>query len=281
MKPDHNHQKKIAVINDFSGFGRCSIAVALPIISAMRIQCCPVPTAILSNHTEFPSFTFDDFTPKLAGYTDEWVSLGLTFDGIVTGFLSSAEQISVVAGIIGKLKTEKTEVIVDPVLGDGGKLYPTCTKELCEEMKTLVGMADITLPNVTEACLLTGTPYKERGWTRKELTDMAVKLRLMGAKSVVVTGVREGVFIANAVLARGSAEAAFIRTKRTGQTRPGTGDVCSSVLAGAVLNGETLTGAARLAAGFVRDCIACSDELGIPLLNGVCFERLLWKLAKR
>lgn len=274
-------QKKIAAVHDLSGYGRCSLTAALPILSAMGHQCCPVPTAILSNHTEFPEFTFDDFTPRLEDYTDHWLKLGLTFDGIVTGFLGSVRQIGIVREIVGKLKTAGTVVAVDPVLGDGGTLYPTCTGEMCEEMKTLIGIADVALPNVTECCILTGTPYRESGWTRRELSDMAVKLRLMGAKSAVITGVCEGGFITNVVLERGAEKADFIRMKRTGQTRPGTGDVFSSVLMGALLNDMTLSGAVRLAAGFVKDCIACSDELEIPRLNGVCFERLLWKLAKK
>ena len=274
-------QKKIAVINDISGYGRCSLTVAIPVLSAMGIQCCPVPTAILSNHTEFPVYFFDDYTDKMRSYIAKWKELGLEFDSISSGFLGSAEQIEIVLEFVEQFRTERTLVLVDPVMGDHGKLYATYTKEMCDEMKQLVGYADVVTPNVTEACFLTDTPYRDHGWSRKELLNMAMMLRLMGAKSVVITGVREGNYYMNVVLERGKSEAEFIRMKSAGNQRPGTGDVFSSVLAGAVLNGKTLCAATRLAASFVKDCIKKSDELDIPHSNGVCFEMLLGKLMKK
>ncbi len=121
---DHNHQKKIAVINDFSGFGRCSIAVALPIISAMRIQCCPLPTAIFSDHTGFDSFYMTDFTEHMEPYADEWAKLDLHFNGIATGFLGSVRQIDIVEHFLRRFDRDDTTVLVDPVMGDYGALYP-------------------------------------------------------------------------------------------------------------------------------------------------------------
>lgn len=274
-------QKKIAVINDLSGYGRCSLTVAIPILSAMGIQCCPVPTAILSNHTEFPVYFFDDYTDKMRAYAGKWQELGLTFDGISTGFLGSMEQIAIVTDLVEMLSKEDTEVFVDPVMGDHGILYATYTEEMCEEMKNLVGLADVVTPNVTEACILTDTPYKETGWTRRELLNMAMMLRLMGAKSVVISGVREGNFYTNVVLGRGMREAEFVKVKSGGGQRPGTGDVFSSVLAGAVLNGKSLRDSVEQASRFVKDCIIKSDELEIPHANGVCFEEILGRLAKK
>ncbi|MCI9568534.1 MAG: pyridoxamine kinase [Lachnospiraceae bacterium] len=273
-------QKKVAVINDLSGYGRCSLTVAIPILSAMRIQCCPVPTAILSNHTGFPVWFFDDYTDKMISYTDKWRELGLSFDGIVTGFLGSLEQIEIVRGLLSSLSTDDTKLVVDPVMGDHGVLYPTYTEEMCEEIKALVSVADLVTPNVTEACILTGTPYKETGFSRKELLNLAVMLRLMGAKSVIITGAREGVYYTNVVLERGQNEAEFVKMKSAGEGRPGTGDVFCSVAAGAYLSGKTPLQAAEQAARFVRDCIARSEELEIPIENGVCFEELLGKLIK-
>lgn len=272
-------QKKIAVINDLSGYGRCSLTVAIPVLSAMGIQCCPVPTAILSNHTEFPVYFFDDYTDKMRAYAGKWQELGLTFDGISTGFLGSAKQIAIVADLVEMFRRENTKVFVDPVMGDHGILYATYTKEMCEEIKKLVVLADVVTPNVTEACILTNTPYKENGWTRKELLNMAMMLRLMGAKSVVITGVREGDFYTNVVLDQGAKEAEFVKVKSGGGQRPGTGDVFSSVLAGAVLNGKSLKASARQASRFVKECIIKSDELEIPHANGVCFEEILGKLS--
>lgn len=272
-------QKKIAVINDLSGYGRCSLTVAIPVLSAMGIQCCPVPTAILSNHTEFPVYFFDDYTDKMRAYAGKWQELGLTFDGISTGFLGSAKQIAIVADLVEMFRRENTKVFVDPVMGDHGILYATYTKEMCEEIKKLVVLADVVTPNVTEACILTDTPYKENGWTRKELLDRAMMLQNMGAKSVVITGVREGNFYTNVVLDQGAKEAEFVKMKSGGGQRPGTGDVFSSVLAGAVLNGKSLKASARQASRFVKECIIKSDELEIPHANGVCFEEILGKLS--
>ncbi len=274
-------QKKIAVINDISGYGRCSLTVAIPILSAMGIQACPVPTAILSNHTEFPVYFFDDYTEKMRDYIHKWKELGLEFDGIASGFLGSAEQIEIVLEFVAAFRNEATHIFIDPVMGDHGRLYATYTEEMCEEMKQLVSYADIVTPNVTEACFLTGTPYKSTGWTRKELLNMAMMLQMMGAKSVVITGVREGSFYTNVVLEQGSQEASFVKVKSAGNQRPGTGDVFSSVLSGAVLGGKSLKEATEMAARFVRDCITKSDELEIPHSNGVCFEEILGKLVKR
>lgn len=274
-------QKKIAVINDISGYGRCSLTVAIPILSAMGIQSCPVPTAILSNHTEFPVYFFDDYTDKMRAYIGKWKELGLQFDAISSGFLGSAEQIEIVLEFVEQFRDEHTHIFIDPVMGDHGKLYATYTEEMCEEMKQLVSYADIVTPNVTEACFLTGTPYKESGWTRKELLGMAMMLQMMGAKSVVITGIREGSFYTNVVLEQGSREASFVKVKSAGNQRPGTGDVFSSVLSGAVLRGKSLKDATEMAAKFVRDCITKSDELEIPHSNGVCFEEILGKLMKR
>lgn len=274
-------QKKIAVINDMSGYGRCSLTVAMPILSVMGHQCCPVPTAILSNHTEFPVYFFDDYTSRMRDYIGKWKELDLHFEGISSGFLGSAEQIQIVLEFVEQFRDEDTFVIVDPVMGDHGKRYATYTEEMCEEMKRLVGYADVVTPNVTEACILTGIPYKETGWTRKELLNMAMMLQMMGAKSVVITGVREGNYYTNVVLEQSSREASFVKTKSAGNQRPGTGDVFASVLTGSVMNGKSLHEATERAAKFVKDCILKADELEIPHGNGVCFEEILGKLVKK
>ena len=146
----HNNQKKIAVINDISGFGRCSIAVSLPIISMLKVQCCPLPTSIFSNHTGFDSFFYEDFTPYMERYINEWEKLNLNFSGICTGFLGSAEQINIVTKFFQKFITKDTIVVIDPVMGDYGKAYPTYTEEMCQNMKNLIQYANILTPNLTE-----------------------------------------------------------------------------------------------------------------------------------
>ena len=192
----HNHQKKIALINDLSGFGRCSLVVALPIISAMKVQCCPLPTSIFSNHTGFPEYYMEDFTKQMIPYAEQWKKLKLTFNGICSGFLGSAEQIQIVRDFIRDFKTKETLVLIDPVMGDHGKAYSTYTAEMCRKMSELVQYADILTPNVTEACILTDTPYK-KAWKTKEIIAMAAKLADQGPSKVVITGIPQKSFIAN------------------------------------------------------------------------------------
>lgn len=272
------HQKKIAVINDLSGYGRCSLTVALPVLSAMGIQCCPVPTSVFSNHTGFPVWFFDDYTCRMEAYLEKWKELGLTFDGILTGFLGSEQQISIVKNMIKEFAGPDTLVIVDPIMGDHGKAYATYNETMCRSMGGLVSMGQIVTPNLTEACLLTGRPYRKEGWGRDELQSLAEEFRVMGPKGVVITGITQGSFLANAVLEE-NGSFYLVRRKKIGGERPGTGDVFSSVMAGAVLNGKNLKESTALAASFVKSCIRRSDELQIPTQNGVCFEELLGQLT--
>lgn len=164
---DHNRQNKIAVINDFSGFGRCSIAVSLPIISQLRIQCCAVPTSVFSNHTGFKEYFFEDYTHNMEKYISNWKKLDLRFKGILSGFLGSRKQIEIVQDFIRDFRTDDTKVIIDPVMGDNGKPYPTYTDDMCMAMKELVKYADILTPNLTEACILTDTPYTPESFRKK------------------------------------------------------------------------------------------------------------------
>ena len=191
----HNNQKKIAVINDFSGFGRCSIVVSLPIISALKVQCCAVPTSIFSNHTGFPEFFFDDYTDKMEQYIENWKKLDLEFEGIATGFLGSKEQIDIVKRFIEDFRTEQTIVVIDPVMGDYGKPYATYTKSMCEEMRQLVSYADILTPNLTEACILTDTEYRPDLYKPGDIRKIAGKLREQGPEKVVITSLFVVVFV--------------------------------------------------------------------------------------
>ncbi len=174
------NQKKIALINDITGFGRCSIAVSLPIISALKVQCCFIPTAILSNHTGFNNFFFEDYTPKMREYVNNWETLGLNFDGICTGFLGSKEQIKIVIEFLEKFKTKDNIVLIDPVMGDYGKLYSTYTDEMCKEMQNLIKYADVLTPNLTELCRLLDLPYPNETPTHEELYSLCERLSLEG-----------------------------------------------------------------------------------------------------
>ena len=272
-------QKKIAMINDLSGYGRCSLTVAIPILSAMKVQCCPIPTSILSNHTGFPVYFFDDYTEKMGEFIHKWKELELTFDGIVSGFLGSEAQIEIVMDVIRQFGQEDTKVIIDPIMGDHGETYATYTPAMCSRMKELVCLGDIVTPNLTEACILTGRKYRDEGWHRTELLAMAEEIREMGPSGVVITGVKEGAYLTNVIAERGK-ETAFCRSMRVGRERPGTGDVFSAIVAAEAVKGASLTDAAKKAARFVKRCILKSEELNVPVQNGVCFEEVLSELIK-
>lgn len=274
---DHNRQKKIAVINDISGFGRCSIAVSMPIISAMKVQCCPVPTSIFSNHTGFPEFFFDDYTEKMQAYIDNWKKLHLEFHGIQTGFLGSEQQIEIVKQFIEDFCTPHTMVIIDPVMGDHGKTYPTYTPELCQAMKQLVAYADILTPNLTEACILTDTPFHEGHWTMKELEQLAQQLAAQGPEKIVITGVPQKKYVSNLVFEQGGVPK-LLRTLRIGSERSGTGDVFSSIIAADAVNHVPFEQSVRKASRFIKKCILRSIEMGLPKTDGVCFEEFLTTL---
>ena len=276
-KNSHNNQKKIAVINDISGFGRCSITVALPIISHMRIQCCPLPTSIFSNHTGYEHYFFVDYTRKMREYIQNWKQLGLEFEGIATGFLGSREQIQIVEEFIQEFRGKQTKVIVDPVMGDNGALYSTYTEDMRREMKRLVSYADILTPNLTECCFLTDTPYRHEGWTVKELYAMAEKLSHVGAEKVVISGVVMGGYLGNVVYERDGARA-IIRSKRVAQERAGTGDIFSSIIAADAVNQVAFTESVRKAVRFIKDCMVITNERDIPSEDGVCFEEILYRL---
>ena len=269
----HNHQKKIAVINDLSGFGRCSLAVELPIISMMKVQCCPLPTSMFSSHTGFPGFYMKDCTNDMLPYMEQWHDLGLKFNGICTGFLGSVEQIALVEHFFKLFDSTQTTVIMDPVIGDYGKPYPTYTDEMCQKLKSLVHYADILTPNLTEACILTDTPYKDN-WEIAEVSDLARLLSAQGPEKVVITGFAQGDMLCNLCYERNE-EPTVIREKKIGSVRSGTGDIFTAILAADAINGISLTDSVQKAASFIRRCIEASIRLDIPLTDGVCFEEVL------
>lgn len=271
-------QKKIAMINDFSGFGRCSLMVSVPIISAMKVQCCALPTAILSNHTGYEDFFFDDYTDRMKEYYEKWERLGLSFDGIYTGFLGAEKQVGIVQDFIRRFAKENTVIIVDPVMGDNGSRYTTIDEGFCKEMRKLLPGADIITPNLTEACLLAGDSYLETGADKTELTRLADKLRKLGAKNIVITGIADGEDICDFIYTADK-EAILLRQPCSGEAHAGTGDVFSSVIAADAVNGEDIVTSVKKAAAFVGKAIKLSHEMRIPTQEGVCFEELLCELA--
>lgn len=272
---NHNVYPKIAVISDFTGFGRCALSVEIPIISQMGIQCCGVPTSILSNHSEFSSFFFRDCTEDLVRYTEEWKKIKLRFNGILTGFYGSEGQIDFVKMFIKEFSQEDTVVVVDPIMGDNGKVYATYTKRMCDKMKELTEYAHVLTPNLTELCILADRPYRS-DYSYAQIADMCKNTVRGRDCSVVVTGIVRGSYIVNFVWENGSY--CLVRKKTAGENRCGTGDVFASVAAGKLVNKAPLRLAVKTAADFVSECITESDIIGIPKSDGVCFEKILYRL---
>ncbi len=275
----HRKQKRMAVINDFSGFGRCSLTVSLPIISAMKIQCCALPTAIFSNHTGYDEYFFDDYTDKMKEYYSKWEKLGLGFDGIYTGFLGSVRQVAIVEDFIARFKGTDTAVIVDPVMGDNGKCYATVDDALCKELRKLLPLSTIITPNITEACILSGTAYIRHSFDENELIIIAEKLRKLGAENIVITGIERKENICNFIY---QSDGSFFFSEQpcTGTPHAGTGDVFASVIAADAVNGVPFVKSVEKAAGFVGKAIELSDEMSVPVQDGVCFEEILGTLIE-
>ncbi|MDY6323615.1 MAG: pyridoxamine kinase [Catonella sp.] len=271
-------QKKIAAINDFTGYGRCSLTVAIPIISKLKVNCCPIPTSILSNHSGFDSFYFNDFTDHMNEYISEWKKLSLSFDGILTGFVGSARQFDIIEDFINYFKNAGTKVIVDPVMGDDGRIYSSYNSDMCSRMKELVRRADIITPNLTEACILTGTDYDNGDFSEESLRKLVDKLKCFDCENIVITGIPCGNYIGNFCYDAGSNLCEMVEQEREGKTRCGTGDVFSSIIAADAVNGVDFKKSVMRASTFIKKCVETSIQLDIPLTDGVAFEEILDEL---
>lgn len=275
---------RAAVVQDLSGFGRCSLTIAMPVLSAMGVQCCPVLTAYLSTHTGgFTDNTFLDLTDQMAPVTAHWQREGVTFDGIYTGFMGSRQQISLTAELIRTFRRENQVVVVDPVMGDHGKPYRTYTPEMCQTMAELAALADIITPNRTEAAILLGVDYEAlRLDSEADCRRWAERLSRNGQRSVVLTGVTQGERLGAVCFDRLTGQTFFAMADRVDTQFHGTGDLYASVLTGALLRGEDLREAALLAAEFTSRCVAhTAAQPSIPEREGVDLEPLLWRLGQR
>ena len=268
---------RVAAIHDLSCFGRCSLTIALPVLSAMGCQCCPLPTALLSAHTGFTGGSFLDLTEEMQHIADHWARIDIHFDGIYSGFLGSAAQIGTVRQFIGRFRGTGL-VVIDPVLGDHGQAYRTCTPELCNGMRRLAESADIITPNLTEASLLLEQPYETI--QAIDPAEIVRRLSLEGRRSVVLTGYSTGDGQTGALCfdrADGSIQA--VQVQRVPRDFSGTGDLFTSVLTGAMVKGVPLIQAARTAADFVQSCAARTLAAGNTDDEGVDFEPLLGTLT--
>lgn len=270
-------EKRVLTIQDFSCLGRCSLTVALPTLSAAKVECVALPTAVLSNHTAFPSWTFHDLTDEIFPITKKWEEYGQRFDYIYTGYLTT-KQIPLVLDIIERFKTERTTIVIDPAMADHGKLYPGFPSEHIIEMRKLIAKADIIIPNLTEACLLTDTPYweDESDLTNQECLYIATKLMKMGAKKIIVSGLetKDG-HIRDAYADEGKS-LSFYETEKYAGLFHGTGDLFASAFVGALASGASFSKAIAIAHDFVHEAIRISNENGIDgLTQGPDFESAL------
>ena len=273
----HFKQKKIALVNDITGFGRCSIAVALPIISALKVQCCFLPTAILSNHTGFNNFFFEDYTPKMREYISNWEKINLSFDGICTGFLGSSEQIDIVMEFLEKFKTKDNLTIIDPVMGDYGKLYCTYTDEMCSKMQHLVKFADVLTPNLTELCRLLDINYPSNTPTHEELYSLCKNLSQRGPSKIVITGLQRNDYIENFIFEKNKPYN-IVKVKKVGVDRSGTGDVFTSIVSASLVKNEDFTSSVQKAADFISKALTYAEKINLPNNYGLCFEEFLTEL---
>lgn len=277
------NQKRCLTIQDYSCMGRCSLTVALPILSACQIEAVGLPTAILSNHTAFDSWTYVDLTAQMKESVRKWKNYNHHFDCIYTGYLGT-KQIPEVIDIIRKLKKDDTMVMVDPAFGDNGKMYPGFSKEHIVEMKKLLAVSNISCPNLTEAFFLLGkeAEYREDGLSDKELYDIAKELSILGPKTILLTGtIRKQGNIGCTIYDRESDTLSFYDTECYPGKYHGAGDSYCSALVGTLLNDIPLYDSVRIAHDFVHESMKYNlDNKVDGLLYGLQFERALPDLIR-
>lgn len=275
--------KKIAVINDLSGFGRCSLTAAIPIISALGAECCPLPTAVLSNQTGYDSYHCIDLTDELESYIEEWKKLGYTFDAIMTGYIASPRQADLILNFIDDFKTPQTKLIVDPVMADDGRIYGTYSSELCGKIKEIAKRADIITPNLTELCILTNADYEEIIAQKNTegyfdlIASLAQTLISDSLKTVIVTGIISSQSICNIIAEKEAAS--VVKSEIFGGSYSGTGDIFASIISAEAAKGTNIEYAVELAAKFLSKAIESSFHEGSDRNDGVNFQEYLEMLT--
>jgi len=272
--------KRVAAIHDISGFGKCSLTVALPIISAAGIEVSVLPTAVLSTHTGgFTGFTYRDLTEDIHPITEHWKSLDIHFDAIYTGFLGSFEQLDLVSAFFEAFKTKDNLILIDPVMADNGELYSIFTPQFVTGMRKICEQADIIIPNLTEATLLTGDSYRPGPYSQSYIKDIMKKLSAIGPRKIVLTGVYFNEDeLGAATYDAGSGDVAYCFEKRVPGYYHGTGDVFGSALLSALLNGFPLNESAAIAVRFTVSAIRKTAQAGTDVRFGVNFEQTIPEL---
>lgn len=272
---------RVAAIHDLSGFGRSSLAVVIPILSTMGVQVCSLPTAVLSTHTgDFEGYSFVDLTDSMEDFIRHWKQVGIEFDCIYSGFLGSPRQIAIISRFIEEFSHNGPLVVVDPVMGDDGKLYSTMSGEMVDRMRELIQKADLITPNYTEAALLLGEPLNTEA-SEKNIKDWLLRLAGMGPNIVIITSVPDPSIAKNtSVIAYNREDNRFWKVSCVyiPTNFPGTGDVFTSVIVGSLLQGDSLPIALDRGVQFITSAIRASYGYKYPEREGVLLERVLGNL---
>lgn len=270
------HLKRIAAVHDLSGLGKCSLTVALPVISATGVECACIPTALLSTHTgEFTGWTLRDLTEEMVPIARHWKSTGARFDGVYTGYLANPAQAHTLEEVVDLISGPETMLVVDPVMADNGSYYSNMGDDMCTAFRHLIRRADVITPNITEAALLTGTDYTPDGHDEEYLSRMFHMLSDLGPRMIAITGIRAGGMIGNVAYDAETGESfRALRPMHDGLFY-GTGDLFASSLAALLVRGASLRSALEIATALTDDSIALSLQLDTPRRFGVNFESAL------
>lgn len=273
--------KRIATIQDISCLGKCSLTVALPILSAMGMETAILPTAVFSTHTLFSRFTRTDLTEALPGIIEHWKEEKFAFDAIYSGYLGTPRLIGITADLFRRFRNDHSLMVVDPVMADNGKLYPGFTEDYARQMTELCAVADVIVPNMTEASLMLGVPYRESGYDEAYIRLLLRKLTDLGARTAVLTGVsfEEGRIGAMAYCAEDDTFTAYFND-RVDAMYHGTGDIFASTLVGSLVRGDGMEKALQLAADYTRESIRLTKEDPNGVSYGVNFEQVMGMLTR-
>lgn len=272
--------KRLLTVQDISCVGKCSLTVALPVISACGVECSVIPTAVLSTHTAFKGFTFKDLTDQIEPVTERWKELGIGFDAIYTGYLGSSEQLKLISRLIDDSGSDAL-IFVDPVMGDNGRLYSGFSQEFADEMAELCAKADIIVPNLTEACFMLHKKYIEKGYSKEYIIDILKGLCELGAKTAVLTGVSfEDGKVGTMSYTKATDSFTEYYTERVNAGFHGTGDIFSSTAVGTLVRGASLDAALKTAADFTFEAISATVKNKNHNWYGVDFETVLGLLPE-
>lgn len=269
--------KKVAAIHDLSGFGRCSLTAAIPILSVLGVQPCPFPTALLSCQTGYDKFSFLDLTDEMNNFKKSWDELGFQFDGVYSGFLGSEEQIDIVYNFI--IERKPSFVLIDPVMGDNGEIYKTYNENMCKKMVELVKCADVVTPNLTEACILTERKFSGKEFNYETLIDIAKEISTLGPSKVIITGIIKDELVYNFAYDKVRNESFISSSKFNGKSYSGTGDIFASIICGMLIQGHELKCCVDKATKFIQDTIKFTANFDVDSKNGILLEPMLKHLV--